>query len=151
MVLLFLEFHYWTYWFQVKSPISCIITCWLLGSLKRWWGKGWNLICTRFLEQIKRIYHHRSITYVVMFDGALNIQLAGELLKMHYPKISVMHGVEHTVSLFSRMFPKSQLWLRWLYLIRRYDLVQPKTPPSLSFSGMQQNPFNIRSNRTNLR
>ena len=54
-------------------------------------------------------YPHKSIKDVVMFGGGSNIQLAGELLKMHYPKISVMHGVEHTVSLFSRMFPKSQL------------------------------------------
>ena len=35
-----------------------------------------------------------------MFDGASNIQLAGKLMKMHYPKVSVMCGVEHTVSLF---------------------------------------------------
>ena len=35
-----------------------------------------------------------------MFDGASNVQLAGKLLKIHYPKVSVMRGVEHTVSLF---------------------------------------------------
>ena len=35
-----------------------------------------------------------------MFDGASNIQLAGELLKIHYPNITDMSGVEHTVSLF---------------------------------------------------
>ena len=35
-----------------------------------------------------------------MFDGASNVHLAGELLKIHYPKITVMRGVEHTVSLF---------------------------------------------------
>ena len=35
-----------------------------------------------------------------MFDGASNVQLGGELFKMHYPKISVIRGVEHTVSLF---------------------------------------------------
>ena len=35
-----------------------------------------------------------------MFDGASNIQLAGELLKIYYPNISVMRGVEDTVSLF---------------------------------------------------
>ena len=32
-----------------------------------------------------------------MFDGASNVQLAGRLLKVHYPKLTVMHGVEHTV------------------------------------------------------
>ena len=36
-----------------------------------------------------------------MFDGASNVHLAGESLKIHYPKITVMCGVEHTVSLFS--------------------------------------------------
>ena len=35
-----------------------------------------------------------------MFDGTSNFQLAGILLKIHYPKIAVMNGVDHTVSLF---------------------------------------------------
>ena len=35
-----------------------------------------------------------------MFDGASNVQLAGELLQIRYPNITVMRGVEHTVSLF---------------------------------------------------
>ena len=35
-----------------------------------------------------------------MFDGASNVQLAGELSIIHYPKFSVMRGFEHTVSLF---------------------------------------------------
>ena len=35
-----------------------------------------------------------------MFDGASNVHLAGEVLKIHYPKFSVMPGVEHTVSVF---------------------------------------------------
>ena len=59
-----------------------------------------NLLCNRFLEHFKRIDPHKSITDVVIFDGASNVQLAGELLKIHYPNISVMRGVEHTVSLF---------------------------------------------------
>ena len=35
-----------------------------------------------------------------MFDKASNVQLGGILLKVHYPKWTVMHGVEHIVSLF---------------------------------------------------
>ena len=35
-----------------------------------------------------------------MFDGASNVDLAGELLETHYPNISVIRGVKHTVSLF---------------------------------------------------
>ena len=35
-----------------------------------------------------------------MFDVDSNVHLDGELLEIHYPKVSVMHGFEHTVSLF---------------------------------------------------
>ena len=44
-----------------------------------------------------------------MFNGASNLQLAGELLKIHYPKVSVMRGVEHIVSLFFKDFSKIQV------------------------------------------
>ena len=35
-----------------------------------------------------------------MFDGDFNVQLCGKLLKTHFLKISVMSGIEYTVSLF---------------------------------------------------
>ena len=35
-----------------------------------------------------------------MFDGASNVQLSGERLKIYYPNILVTRGVEHTVYLF---------------------------------------------------
>ena len=41
-----------------------------------------------------------------MFDEASNVQLAGELLEIQYLKITVMRGVEHTVSLFFNDFYK---------------------------------------------
>ena len=46
------------------------------------------------------IYPEHKLSDIVMFDGALNVQLAAILLKVHYPKLTVMGGVEHTVSLF---------------------------------------------------
>ena len=78
----------------------------MTGSLSRWWEHDGTFICTRFIAHIITIDPHKSITHVVMFDGASNVHLAGELLKMHYPKISVMDGVENTVSLFFRDFSK---------------------------------------------
>ena len=63
---------------------------------------------------------HKTITDVVMFDGASNIQLGGEPSEIHYPNISVMRGVERTVSLFFNDFPISQLRIRLLQLIRYY-------------------------------
>ena len=59
-----------------------------------------TFISNIFLDNFKRIGPHKSITDVIMFDGASNVQLAGELLKIHYPKITVMRVVEHTFSLF---------------------------------------------------
>ena len=35
-----------------------------------------------------------------MFNGASNVQLGEKPLKVHYPKLTVMRGVEHTVLLF---------------------------------------------------
>ena len=35
-----------------------------------------------------------------MFDEASNVQLGGGILVIHYPKFSVMRGVQHTVYLF---------------------------------------------------
>ena len=36
----------------------------------------------------------------VIFDGASNVQLERRLLKVHYTKLTVMCGVEHTMPLF---------------------------------------------------
>ena len=62
--------------------------------------KDGSFIYNRFLDHIKKIDPHKSIIDVFMFDGASNVQLTGELLESHYPKVLVMCGVEHTVSLF---------------------------------------------------
>ena len=60
--------------------------------------KNATFICNRFLDHFKIIDPRKSIIDVIMFDGASNVQLAGELLQIRYPKITVMRGVEHTVS-----------------------------------------------------
>ena len=62
--------------------------------------KNATFICNRFLDHFKGIDPHKSIIDVIMFYGDSNVQLAVELLKICYPNITVMRGVEHTVSLF---------------------------------------------------
>ena len=39
-----------------------------------------------------------------MFNGALNVQLGGDILKIYPPKLTVMIGVENTVCLFQWCF-----------------------------------------------
>jgi len=41
---------------------------------------------------------------LALFDGAANVQKAGEVLAALYPWISVLHGAEHVMSLFSVTF-----------------------------------------------
>ena len=52
------------------------------------------------MKHLKAIDPRKHLTDVIMFDGASNVQLGGKLLKVHYPKLTVMRGVKHTVSLF---------------------------------------------------
>ena len=47
-----------------------------------------------------------------MLDGASDDQIAGRLLKVDYQKFIVMRGVEHTLSLFSMMYLKYQLFVK---------------------------------------
>ena len=50
-----------------------------------------------------------------MFDGASNVKLLGRLLKVHYPKLTAMRGVEHTVSLFLNDFSKINIVNQIIY------------------------------------
>ena len=42
----------------------------------------------------------QTIIDIVVFDGAYNVQLGGKRFKFNYPKLTVMCGVEHTLSSF---------------------------------------------------
>ncbi len=43
---------------------------------------------------------HRGVVDLVLFDGASNVQNAAKLVSSTYPRITVVHGAEHVVSLF---------------------------------------------------
>ena len=42
---------------------------------------------------MKKVDPNNKITDVFMFDGASNVQLGVELMKICYPKLTVMSGV----------------------------------------------------------
>ena len=48
------------------------------------------------LEQIKTIDPTKEITDVILLDGESNVQLSDDLLKIYYPKMTVIRVVEHT-------------------------------------------------------
>ena len=62
--------------------------------------KDGTFICNILLNHMKEIDPSKKLTGIVIFYGASNVQLSGRILKVYYPKLTVMRGVEHTVSLF---------------------------------------------------
>jgi hypothetical protein len=47
----------------------------------------------------------------VLFDGASNVQSAAKLVSITYPRITIVHGAEHVVSLFFKdIFTKMQVF-----------------------------------------
>jgi hypothetical protein len=43
---------------------------------------------------------HRGVVDLLLFDGASNVQNAVKLASITYPRITVVHGAEHVISLF---------------------------------------------------
>ena len=50
-----------------------------------------------------------------MFDGALNVQLEGILLKVHYLKLTVIRFFEHTSSLCFNYFSKTPIFHQMIF------------------------------------
>ena len=67
------------------------------GHLDDGYKKAATFICNLFLKHMKEIDPGKNLTDVIMFDGASNVQLGKKKLKLHYPKLTVMRGIEHTV------------------------------------------------------
>ena len=81
-------------------PVVLLETVDCQGHLADGSNKYGTFIYNRFLNHMREIDPGKKLTDIVMFDGASNVQLGETLLKVHYPKLKVMRGVEHTVSLF---------------------------------------------------
>ena len=81
-------------------PVALLEIVDFQGHLSEGNKKDATSICNHFLNHMREIYAGKKLTDIVMFDGASNVKLGGKLLKVHYPKLALMRGVEHTVSLF---------------------------------------------------
>ena len=72
---------------------------------------------------------------MIIFDGASTVQLVGELLQIRYPNITVMRGVEHTVSLFFNDVSKIPVFNQMIIAHKEiYNLFE---------SGLYQKPHSI--------
>lgn len=63
--------------------------------------KDASFISSLFRPHIDKMeQEHQNCIDVVYFDGASNVQKAGFVLQAKYPRIVVLHGAEHVISLF---------------------------------------------------
>ena len=70
-----------------------------------------------------------------MFDGSSNVQLGGDMLKIYYPKLTVMFGVEHTVSILFNDVSKIPMV--------NYMIQAPKKIYNIFISGIFHKPHSI--------
>jgi hypothetical protein len=66
-------------------------------------------ICKLFLPILNEIDPKKELIDLVAFDGTLNIQKAAKLMAEHFPRVSVIAGLEHTVSLIFGRFMNTEV------------------------------------------
>jgi len=61
------------------------------------------------MTKTSQFSNHTGVVDLLLFDGASNVQKAAQLVSVAYPRITVIHGAEHVVSLFFKdVFTKVQ-------------------------------------------
>jgi hypothetical protein len=87
----------------VHLPSACLEIVDCTGHLEAGGKKDAKYIANRFLPLIKEFEERsRNTVDVALFDGASNVQKSGEVLAAIFPRMTVLHGAEHVVSLFFR-------------------------------------------------
>ena len=56
-------------------------------------------ICQQMLPHMQKIDQEKTLFDLIAFDGAANVQKAGSLMEQHFPRCTVLVGIEHTVLL----------------------------------------------------
>lgn len=86
----------------VTSPNGCsvldIIDC--TEHMVEGGKKDAKYIASLFGEYIDMLDPKGVHLNAILFDGASNVQKAGRVIEAKYPQVSVLHGVEHVISLF---------------------------------------------------
>jgi len=67
--------------------------------LRKGGKKDGTFISNIIFPLLERFDKMKNLTDIVFFDGGSNFQLAGRILQAKYPRITVVHGLEHVLSL----------------------------------------------------
>jgi hypothetical protein len=86
---------------SVHLPVGCLRIVDCSGHHETNGRKDATYISNLFLPHITEMEEKiPKCTDLVIFDGASNVQKAGQLIEARFPHISVIHGAEHVISLF---------------------------------------------------
>jgi hypothetical protein len=84
----------------VHEPAGMLDIAECTGHIQGGGKKDAGFIAGLFLPHMKIIYRDKQLIDCVFFDGASNVQKAGKIMQVHYPRVILLHGTEHVVSLF---------------------------------------------------
>ena len=83
--------------FHVPAMLVDIVDC--TSRLLEGHKKDGTFISSLFLPLLERLDRLKERTDIAFFDGGSNFQLAGRIMQAVYPRITVLHGLEHVLSL----------------------------------------------------
>jgi len=61
--------------------------------------KDAGYIANSMLPLMNTIDTNKMLFNVIAFEGASNVQKAGMIMAQHFPRVTVIHGAEHVVSI----------------------------------------------------
>jgi hypothetical protein len=84
----------------VHEPAGVLEIAECTGHIQGGGKKDAGFIAGLFLPHMKIIDPDKQFIDCVFFDGASNVQKSGKVMQVQYPRVMVLHGAEHVVSLF---------------------------------------------------
>lgn len=107
----------------IYEPAAVIDVIDCSGHMSAGGKKDASYIASLFLVWFRKFDPKHELIDLVYFDGASNVQLAGEILAKFYPRVTCLHGAEHVVSLvFNDIFqmPPFKMLLKFHNRVRKY-------------------------------
>jgi hypothetical protein len=84
----------------VHEPAGVLEISECTGHIQGGGKKDSGFIAGLFLPHMKIIDPDKQLIDCVFFYGSSNVQKAEKIMQVHYPRVMVLHGAEHVVSLF---------------------------------------------------
>jgi hypothetical protein len=93
----------------VHEPAGVLKIAECTGHIQDGGKKDSGFIAGLFFPHMTKIDRDKQLIDCVLFDGASNVQKVGKIIQVYYPRVMVLHGVDHVVSLFFKYLSSIQV------------------------------------------